>query len=274
MASRCRSFFAPAVAASTFVLGACFGGSGSDGGEAATEPRTVAAERRPFTSTVTLSGTVDVAPWLNPAAFPPGTPLQFVVTAKVDPVVLYRLPDRPEQATVRIAGGPPEFSCGAVQLVTVPATPPTGGSGGGGGGALAPGELDDELGDGVAPGPSGPSPVPASAETVVRCVVPPDVRVFPGLSGDLVITTARLPDAVVVPTGAVELESGTSGFVTVVGEGGREERRKVQIGPSDGSAVVVTGGLNEGERVLDRVPIRERPPEAGGEGGARVMGAG
>ena len=239
------------------------------------EPQTVAVERRAFTSTVTLAGTVDVAPSTDLRTLPPGTPVPYVVTAKVEPILLYRLPERPDQARVRIAGGPPEFSCATVELVTRPLER---------GGARPGGDASEDsagpalggFGPGSADVPEGPegTGAEASAETVVRCAVPAGVRVFPGLHAEVIVTTARLADTLLVPAGAVETESAETGYVTVLGPGGREERRRVQIGPSDGSMVVVVSGLADGERVLDRVPFREEdgPPGFGGGGAPQSPG--
>ncbi len=229
-----------------------------DSGASAVEPQVVAAERRAFTATVPLAATVDVDQ---------GIPGGYLVTARVDPLVLYRLPDRPTAGTVKIAAGPPEFACVAVGLATVPAmanndaqsSDPSGESFG----------VDEESGEPTAPqAPAGRQPQ-ATAETVVRCTVPPDVRVFAGLRAELVVTTARLADAIVVPAGAVEPESAQTGFVTVVDDDDNEVRKPVKVGPSNGSLVVITEGVAEGEQVLDRVPIRD--PAADPEGGARVL---
>lgn len=234
-------------------------GSG-DEGEGVVEPRTVAAERRPFTATVPLAATVDVDPASAGAS--------YMVTARVDPLTLYRLPDQPSRATVRIIGGPPEFACAAVGLATVPAMPSANGqsSSDESGGGLS---LDEESGDVTVPQAPAGRQAQAAAETVVRCSVPPEVRVFPGLRAELVITTAELPNAVVVPAGAVEPDSAQTGHVTVISGDDREERRPVKLGPSNGSMAVIAAGLAEGEKVLDRVPIKD--PAAGGQGGTRVV---
>jgi len=232
-----------------------------DSASGSAKARTVTAERRSFTATVPLAGTVDV----NPA--PADVPVSYMVTARVDPLVLYRLPESLSKATVKIAGGPPEFGCAVVVLATIPAR------------ASSTGQSSDSSGDtsstDTGSGDSSVSPFPAerevqaAAETVVRCLVPPDVRVFPGLRAELVVTTAQLPEAIVVPAGAVEPESAQTGFVTVIGRDDAEERRPVKVGPSDGSFVVITSGVAEGERVLDRVPIQTTP--SGAEGGGRVV---
>lgn len=229
------------------------------GGDAAgsVEPRVVTAEKRPFTATVPLPGTVDVNP---------GAPGAYMVTARVDPLALYRLPERPARATVKITGGPPEFQCADVGLATVPAM--AGANDQGSSDAMGSLGVDEETGEVITPPSGSGRPVPAANETVVRCAVPPDVRVFPGLKAELVVTTAELPEAVVVPAGAVEPESAVTGHVTVVDDEENEQRRAVKVGPSNGLTVVITEGLAPGEKVLDRVPIQD--PAVAGQGGGSV----
>ena len=79
--------------------------------------------------------------------------------------------------------------------------------------------------------------------------------------------TAQLPDAIVVPAGAVEPESAQTGFVTVVDDDDNEVRKAVKVGASNGSVVVINEGVAEGELVLDRVPIQD--PGSGSDAGAR-----
>ena len=232
--------------------------AGSNGSGASTvEPRAVAAERRAFTATVPLAATVDVHP---------SDPNSYLVTARVDPLVLYRLPAQPPGATVKIAGGPPEFPCAAVGLQNVPAM--ANNDQGPDSSSEAFG-FDEESGEVTVPQPPASRPARATTETVVRCLVPGDVRVFPGLRAELVVITAQLPEAIVVPAGAVEPESAQSGFVTIVDEDDNEVRKPVKLGPSNGTVVVVTEGVAAGERVLDRVPIQV--PAGGASGGSGVV---
>ena len=72
-----------------------------------------------------------------------------------------------------------------------------------------------------------------------------------------------------MPAGAVEPESVATGHVTVIGPDDEEERRAVQVGPSNWSFVVITSGVVEGEQVLDRVPIQT--PSTGADGGGQTV---
>lgn len=232
--------------------------SSNDSGSGAVEPRIVTAERRAFTATVPLAATVDV----NPDA--PGS---YVVTARVDPLVLYRLPDQPSAATVKIAGGPPAFACASVALAIVPAMADSNDQGSG----PSPESFGVDEGSGEVTVPQAPTgrQAKATAETVVRCAVPPDVRVFPGLRAELAVVTAQLPEAIVVPAGAVEPESAQTGFVTIVDDDENEVRKPVKLGPSNGSEVVITEGVAAGEKVVDRVAIQD--PGGEPDSGARIL---
>jgi hypothetical protein len=248
-----------AAAVLILVLVILLDAGSDDAGTAAVEPRVVAAERRAFTATVPLAATVDAVP------SPPGDPGTYMVTARVDPLVLYRLPEPIFLAMVKIPGGPPEFSCAAPGLASIPAATSASDQRGDSSGDPS---LEEESIDQPAPQAPGRQ-VQAATETVVRCLVPAGVRVFPGLRGELSVITAQLPEAIVVPAGAVEPESAATGHVTVIGPDDEEERRPVQVGPSDGSFVVITAGLAEGEKVLDRVPIQA--PATGADSGGRVL---
>lgn len=192
---------------------------------------------------------------------PPG----FVLSADVDPILLYQLPDPIGKATVSITRGPPEFACDKTELATVQATESE---------SEDPGGLDkfsEEFGP-FGGGPSeqtGPAPQ-AGSEVVVRCFVPSDQKVFVGLNGELKVVIAELSDALVVPAGAVQMTSGTTGTATVVKDDGSEEQRELELGPSDGAIIVVTKGLSEGEKVLDRIPNLEGEGREGFEDNVQV----
>jgi hypothetical protein len=179
----------------------------------------------------------------------------FVIDTTVDALTLYRLADNIGTGVVRIAEGPPEFPCSTLTLAssssssTSPSSPPSGDYG-----------FNPKTGESFAvPSTDGSSGNNQTAgSTVVRCQVPPEVRVFAGLSATVVVTTASATAALVVPVGAVEVVAGASGRVTIVLEGGRQEPRDVELGPSDGRFTVVTRGLVEGDEILDRLPDTER----------------
>lgn len=95
--------------------------------------------------------------------------------------------------------------------------------------------------------------VPAPAgRTLLRCVLAADQQFTEGQKGTLEIVVADLEDALVIPAGAVRTGSNPGGVVSVVAVDGTVEDREVQVGPSDGQWVVISGGLDEGDVVLNR----------------------
>ncbi len=94
-----------------------------------------------------------------------------------------------------------------------------------------------------------------------------DGRLKPGLFGRLAVPLAELPSAILVPLSALlDLEDGRAVYVV---EDGRATRRRVELGRVRAADVVVTAGLQPGDRVIvqgqDRVsegqPVVESPPE-------------
>lgn len=151
-------------------------------------------------------------------------PELFEMVAPVEPSLLYRLYQEPERIVVAIDHGPAPFEC---PFRSLGSTDPT-------------------------------DPFEAAVE--LRCEIPSDVRVFPGVRGKMGVTTGRVDDAVLVPVSAVIGEADT-GIVVVVGDDGAREQRTVSLGLTDGVMVQVTDGLKLGEAVLDL-------PDAGTGGSA------
>lgn len=171
-------------------------------------------------------------------------PPTFHVTGTIPPEELYRLVQRPTEATVTVNGGPAPFTCTGLQVVT-----PLAGEGGGEGGA---------------PGAGGGGS--SSGGPTLRCAVPGDVTVFAGLTAEVVIAGGVAEDVIVVPTTAV-LGQAANGLVFVVLPDGTTEERSVTLGLNDGSTVEVTGGLEEGETILQFVPGAPAAPGGPGMGG-------
>lgn len=84
-----------------------------------------------------------------------------------------------------------------------------------------------------------------------------------GMSADIEIVTAEQKDVLLVPLVAVQ-SAGKRRFVKLA----NGEERSIQTGSTDGTQMVVTKGLDEGERVVSAAP----PPSSGG--GQRVPGMG
>jgi len=159
-------------------------------------------------------------------------PPTFHVTGALAADQLYRLVSRPAEGTATIAGGPAPFPCTGLAV------------GGLGGGAAS----DETTGDAGSTDAGA-----ASSGQSVTCAVPGDVTVFAGLATKLTIPAGVATDVLTVPLTAVEGAAG-KGIVTVVGDDGTEEEREIDLGINDGTTVEVTGGLAEGEMVLEFVP--------------------
>ncbi|MFD6055057.1 efflux RND transporter periplasmic adaptor subunit [Agromyces sp. NPDC060279] len=156
-------------------------------------------------------------------------PPTFNVTATLSPEQQYRLTQQPSEATVAITGGPAPFVCTGLTI----GTPQTGGGG--------DGEDGGGQGDGT-----------ATAATV-RCAVPGDVRVFPGLAAEVTIQAGSAENVLIIPTTAVKGGAET-GVVWLVDAEGAQTERSVKLGLSDGSQVAVAEGLAEGDTILEFVP--------------------
>lgn len=98
-----------------------------------------------------------------------------------------------------------------------------------------------------------------SGTTSVRCNIPVEQVVFPGLPVSLSIAVGAAEDALMVPVTAVRGGSG-SGVVWIdQGEGFEPEQREISLGLSDGLNVQVLSGLNEDELIRQFVPGVEAP---------------
>ena len=174
-------------------------------------------------------------------------PPTFNVTATLAPEQQYRLLAQPTEAQVTVTGGPAGFTCTGLTITT-----PLAGAGSG-------------TGDGDAPGAGG---------ATVRCAVPADVTVFSGLTAKLTIAGGVAENVLILPMTAVEGAAG-SGIVYVVQPDGSSEERPVTLGLNDGVNVEITGGLEEGELVLQFVPGAPAEPGIDGmpiDGGVIIEG--
>lgn len=96
--------------------------------------------------------------------------------------------------------------------------------------------------------------------TSVRCSIPADQVVFPGLPAQVKIAVGIAEDVLTIPATAVKGGSGT-GVVWLVGEDGEPVETKVELGVSDGTIVEVLAGLSEGDMIRQFVPGIAAPVE-------------
>jgi biotin carboxyl carrier protein len=166
-------------------------------------------------------------------------PEAYRVTATLKAAQLYRLTSRPSEATVTITDGPAPFTCTNLSLSSAAAAGST-----------------------ATPGTEGTEDAQATGggATQLRCDVPGDVTVFPGLEVTVAVSAGSAEGVLTLPTTAVQ---GTAqrGVVTVVDDEGKRSERQVTLGLNDGETVEVRDGLAEGDTVLQFVPGKEAKPD-------------
>jgi membrane fusion protein, macrolide-specific efflux system len=186
-----------------------------------------------------IAGTLSTFTALEDQSFSVGddlgkvSPATFNVSGTIAPEQQYRLLNRPADAQVTITGGPAPFTCTGLTITAATE-----------GGTTAEG---------------------ASPTTTVRCAVPADVTVFPGLAASLVLAGGVAENVLIVPITAVE-GSAQTGNVYFVLPDGSTEVRPVTLGLNDGVNVEIKEGLAEGDLILQFVPGADAAVECGGEG--------
>jgi multidrug efflux pump subunit AcrA (membrane-fusion protein) len=105
---------------------------------------------------------------------------------------------------------------------------------------------------------------------VVVAVAGSPSGLYPGSSVDVVVTTKTIPNALVVPTGA--LHRSTSATTVTLDSNGKRTTKAVSVGLVSAGEVQITGGLSAGDKVV--VTTVRVPTPAGGSattrGGART----
>ena len=246
---------------------------GDDGGQDGKSKKSKKSKPRIVSVTAPVSGTLsglnatvgqDINPSDSVAQIDRG---RFQAVATIDGKEVYRLYNKPEEVKLAIDHGPSPFRC---KLLAYGAGASDKGGGkdsngpSGGGGSPDGGGAQGDQGGGGGGGDN----------VEVTCRIPSSQRVFAGIRGKMAITTDSVHDAVVIPLSAV-LGENDKGRVTVIGDDGKREIRKVTLGINDGKQVEVTDGLGAGDKILDRAPEdpafdvpgqsgADQPPEDGG----------
>ncbi|WP_448616550.1 hypothetical protein [Modestobacter sp. URMC 112] len=176
----------------------------------------------------------------------PGT---LSVTAPLSQADQFRLLRPPATADVTVQGGPAPFSCTGLVLGAAPAATPA-----------------DPAGDPAAGGTPGTG-------TTARCAVPSGTPVFAGMAAGVAVQAGTATDVLILPITAVQ-GSVQAGNVWVVGDDGTPTETPVTLGLTDGIVIEVTGGVTEGQTVLEFVPVTDDTPVPGGMGdmGGMVYG--
>lgn len=163
----------------------------------------------------------------------------YSATGTISAAQQYQLTQAPTSATLTIKSGPAPFACGNLKIGTGAASSSTNST-------AAPKDTADAA--------SG------DATTVqVRCAVPADKKVFPGLKATISIAVGEAKGALTVPLTAVQGNYAT-GKVWVVPDPSKPTKTvetTVKLGINDGNQIVVTSGLKEGDSILQFVPDQD-----------------
>lgn len=160
----------------------------------------------------------------------------YSATGTISASQQYQLTQAPTSATLTIKSGPAPFACGNLKIGTGTASSSTNST------AAPKDSTDTSSGD---------------ATTVqVRCAVPADKKVFPGLKATISIAVGEAKGALTVPLTAVQGNYAT-GKVWLVPDPTKPTKTvetTVKLGINDGNQIVVTSGLKEGDSNLQFVP--------------------
>ena len=120
---------------------------------------------------------------------------------------------------------------------------------------------------------------------VVVTVNNQDLKLFPGITANVKISTGRAASALRIPVSALRFRpaatKGTGGkpktglaaqTVYVLSKQGQPQPVRVQLGLSDGNYLQVLSGLNEGDRVVVGTLSKTAPSTTSPPGGTRRMG--
>lgn len=160
----------------------------------------------------------------------------YSATGTISASQQYQLTQAPTSATLTIKSGPAPFACGNLKIGTGTASAPTNST------AAPKDTTDTSSGDGTT--------------VQVRCAVPADKKVFPGLKATISIAVGEAKGALTVPLTAVQGNYAT-GKVWLVPDPTKPTKTvetTVKLGINDGNQIVVTSGLKEGDSILQFVP--------------------
>lgn len=160
----------------------------------------------------------------------------YSATGTISAAQQYQLTQAPTSATITIKSGPAPFACNNLKIGTGTASAPTNST------AAPKDTTDASSGDGTT--------------VQVRCAVPADKKVFPGLKATISIAVGEAKGALTVPLTAVQGNYAT-GKVWLVPDPSKPTKTvetTVKLGINDGNQIVVTSGLKEGDSILQFVP--------------------
>ncbi|RRD30615.1 efflux RND transporter periplasmic adaptor subunit [Actinomyces bowdenii] len=150
----------------------------------------------------------------------------------------YRLTSPPSEASVSVDSGPAPFSCTDLKV----------------------GTKESPTTAGANPVPGDSAATPADGDKVeVRCAVPADQQVFPGLKATIDIDAGSATGALLVPVSAIEgnYSTGSVWVLSDPADPASAVKTDVTLGINDGTQVQVTEGLSEGDTILQFVPGKD-----------------
>lgn len=154
-------------------------------------------------------------------------PATFNVSGTLTPEQQYRLLTIPAEAEITIPNGPAPFTCTGLTVQVSSA--------------------NDSTKD------TGAMPT-ATPGATLKCQVPADVRVFPGLQATMAVAGGQAENVLTIPTTATQ-GSADKGKVWLADRNGNPgETREITLGLSDGKTVEVKNGLTENDTILQFAP--------------------
>lgn len=183
------------------------------------------------------------------------SPGKFHAVAQLKPSQLYSMGDSLRSGKLAITDGPAPFLCTEVKIVTTSNAPATGATGGAAAGGAAGAAASAASSSGSGSGPQ------------IKCGIPDNQTVYEGIPATLTIGGTTTGEVQTLPVTAVEgrFNEGVV-FLPAADPAKKPVKRKVQLGPNDGTNIEIKGGLKDGEEVLMFVPASSVEPGADGSG--------
>lgn len=170
------------------------------------------------------------------------TPGTYSAKGTIKAAQQYRLTGVPSQANVAVDSGPAPFTCTNLKIGTKGSTDAAG----------AANSAANQAADGA-------QSTGDSDRVEVRCTVPSDQQVFPGLKATINIDAGSTSGALLVPVSAVEgnFSTGVVWRLSDPNDPTSAVKTDVTLGINDGNNIQVTDGLSEGDTILQFVPGKD-----------------
>ena len=170
------------------------------------------------------------------------TPATYHARVSVKPEQLYSLASLPPAGQLAVTNGPAPFDCTNLRTVTEKT---------GAGAGLSGKEAEARVLDSAS----------GSVQTALICDFPAEQQVYDGSAAKLTIPGSNTTGVLTVPVSAVEGRFREGVVYLPAADGGKPTKRTVQLGVTDGRQIQITGGLEEGEEILQYVPAAQPTPD-------------